>query len=180
MIDFQLDMIFLDIKSSGHDIFRQHIQCLNWICKEYKEQIAHLSWILLWFETISGLNINLEKSSVLAVRRVKNLQGLALELGCSTSTLPMTYLGLPLGMRRNSNYAWDGVEERFRKKLAIWKRQYISKGRRLTLIKSTLSNLPIYIMSLSQLPKGVKTLLEKIQTYFLWGGSYLEKKDTYG
>ena len=88
----------------------------------------------------------MEKSIVLEVGGVENLEELALKLGCKTRTLPTTYLGLPLGMHRNFISVWDGVEERFRKKLAIWKRQFISKGERLTLIRSTLSNLPIYIM----------------------------------
>ena len=64
--------------------------------------MANLSWILLWFEAILGLNINLEKSSVMAVGCEKDLESLTLELGCTTRTLPTTYLGLPLGMRRNS------------------------------------------------------------------------------
>ena len=71
---------------------------------------------------------------------------------------------------------WDRVEERFRKRLALRKRQYISKGGRLTLIGNTLSNMPIYLMSLFRLPKGVKLRLEKIQRDFLWGGGNLEKK----
>ena len=68
------------------------------------------------------------------------------------------------------------MEERFRKKLALWKRQYISKVGRLTLIKSTLTNLPIYIMSLFRITKGVKVRLEKIQRDCLWGGGDLDKK----
>ena len=63
----------------------------------------------------------------------------------------------------------EGIEERFRRTLIAWKRQYISKGGRLTLIRSTLSNLPIYLLSLFQFPKGVKCRLEKIQRDFLWG-----------
>ena len=63
---------------------------------------------------------------------------------------------LPLGAKHNSQRVWDGVEERFRKRLALWKRHYISKGGRRTLIRSTLSNLPIYIMSLFHLPKSVE------------------------
>ena len=51
---------------------------------------------------------------------------------------------------------WDGVEERFRKKLALWKRQYIWKGGRITLIKSTLSSLPLYLMSNLPLPRLVE------------------------
>ena len=53
---------------------------------------------------------------------MENIEDLAMELGCRTGALPSTYLGLPLGMRRNSLQVWDGVEERFRKKLALWKR----------------------------------------------------------
>ena len=100
-------------------------------CKASRDHMAYLSWILAWFEAVSGLKINLQKSFVLPVGDVGNLEALASELGCYTGTLPMTYLGLPLGMHRNSTTVWDGVEERFRRKLALWKRQYISKGGRL-------------------------------------------------
>ena len=37
--------------------------------------MAHLSWILLWFEAFSGLNINLEKSCVMLVGNVKDIEG---------------------------------------------------------------------------------------------------------
>ena len=102
-----------------------------------------------------------------------------LSWGCRTGALPFTYLGLPLGMRCNSIQVWDGVEEMFRKKLALWKRQYILKRRRLTLIKSTLSNMPIYTMSLFWIPKRVKSRLEKIQRDFLWGGVTWTEKFTW-
>ena len=90
--------------------------------------------------------------------------------------LPSTYLGMPLGAPFKSVGAWDGIEERFRKRLAMWKRQYISKGGRITLIRSTLSNLPIYFMSIFQLPRAVRMRLEQIQRDFLWGGGALEQK----
>ena len=90
--------------------------------------------------------------------------------------LPTTYLGLPLEAKHNSTTVWDGVEERFRKRLALWKRQYISKGDRLILIKSTLSNMPIYMMPLFRLLKGVKSGLEKIQRDFLWEGGNSGRK----
>ena len=88
----------------------------------------------------------------------------------------MTYLGLPLGKGGNAATVSDGVEEKFRKKLAWWKSHYILKGGRLTLIRSTLSNIPTYLMSLFPLPRGVMFRLEKIQRYFLWGGGSLERK----
>jgi hypothetical protein len=47
---------------------------------------------------------------------------------------------------------------------------YLSKGGRVTLIKSTLANLPTYYMSLFPLPASVANRMEKIQRDFLWGG----------
>jgi hypothetical protein len=47
---------------------------------------------------------------------------------------------------------------------------YLSKGGRLTLIKSTLFNLPIYYMSLFPIPVGVANRLEKLKKDLLWGG----------
>ena len=104
------------------------------------------------------------------------MDSLALDLGCKVGTLPSSYLGLPLGAPHNSVTVWDGIEERFRKRLALWKRQYISKGGRITLIRRTLSSLPIYFMSLFRMPRRVRLCLEQIQRGFLWGGGNLEKK----
>ena len=71
---------------------------------------------------------------------------------------------------------WNSVEERYRKRLASRKMQYISKGGKLTLIRSTLSRLSIFYLSLFHMPKMVCTRLEMIQRQFLWGGDNLEKK----
>ena len=125
--------------------------------------MAHLSWVLLWFEVISGLRINLDKSEIIPVGRVENLEVLAFELGCKVGKLPSLYLGLPLGAPHKSVAVWDGVEERLRRRLAFWKRQYISKGGRLTLIRSTSSNVPIYFMSILRMPRSVRLRLEQFQ-----------------
>ena len=46
--------------------------------KDSREQVAYLSWILVRFEDISGLKINLEKNSIMSVGNVENLKDLAL------------------------------------------------------------------------------------------------------
>ena len=43
--------------------------------------MENLSWIFVWFEAISGLNINLEKSSIMAVGCVEDLEGHGLGIG---------------------------------------------------------------------------------------------------
>ena len=58
----------------------------------------------------------------------------------------------------------------------MWKRKYLSKGVRLTLIKSTLSRLSIYFMSLFIILRKVILKLKKIQKDFFWGKERLRKK----
>ena len=145
-------------------------------CDAKSKQLMYLGWILMWFESISQLRINLSKSEIIPVGTVSNVETLAMEIGCGIGFLPTTYLGLPLRAPHKSERVWDSIEERFRKRLASWKRQYISKGGRLTLIQSTLSNLPIYFLSLIRVPRVVCARLEKIQRGFLWGGGSLERK----
>ena len=127
----------------------------------------------MWFEACLGLRINFEKSELIPTDRMHNIEDLALELGCKVGGLPSCYLGMPLGPPFKSVVVWDGVEERFRKRLAMWKRRYISKGERLTLIRSTLSSMPIYFMSFFCMPRKVRLRLEKIQRDFLWVGGAL-------
>ena len=57
------------------------------------------------------------------------------------------------------------------KKLSGWKRLYLSKGVKLMLLKSTLSSLPTYFLSLFTIPKAVAARLESIQRNFLWRSS---------
>ncbi|RVW78982.1 Exonuclease 1 [Vitis vinifera] len=66
-------------------------------CDTSQDQMTYLSWLLMWFEAISGLRINLDKSEILPVGRVENLEVLALEVGCKVGKLPTSYLGIPLG-----------------------------------------------------------------------------------
>ena len=90
-------------------------------CKANEDQATFLSWFLMWFEAILGLKVNLDKSELIPVGNVENVEELASELDCKVGCLPSTYLGMPLGAPFMSMAAWDGVEERFHKRLTMWK-----------------------------------------------------------
>ncbi|RVW56212.1 Transposon TX1 uncharacterized 149 kDa protein [Vitis vinifera] len=109
-------------------------------CEDSQEQLAFLSWLLLWFEAISGLRINLNKSEILPVGRVENAELLAAEFGLQSGISSFYLFGAPFG-----------VEESL-------------------LFRSTLASMPTYLMSLMRMPRVVKLRLEKIQRDFLWGG----------
>ena len=88
-------------------------------------------------------------------------------LGCEVASLPFECLGLPLGAPNNASHIWDDILEKMECRLAGWKRPLLSKGGRVTLIKSTLANIPTYYMSLFKIPIKVANRIEKIQRDFL-------------
>ena len=61
----------------------------------------------------------MEKSELILVGRVENVDELVDEFGYKVEKLPSTYLGMPLGVPFKCVAAWDGIEERFRKKLTM-------------------------------------------------------------
>ena len=104
------------------------------------------------------------------VGHVPNVAELEWFLGCRVSSLPMSYLGLPLGAGFKKKDVWNNVVEKMENRLAGWKRLYLSKGARLTLIKSTLSSLPTHYLSLFPLLVSIARRIEKLQRDFFWGG----------
>ena len=71
---------------------------------------------------------------------ILNVEGLVVKIGCRKGELLDVYLGLPLGAYHKLRASWHILKERIHKRLVMWKRQYLSEGAKLNLIKSTLSS----------------------------------------
>ena len=117
-----------------------------------------LCLILSWLENVSGLKINLDKSKLVPVGVVPNVEMLVDALGCKRGSLPMKYLGLPLGAKWKDRAVWNPIIEKMERRLVGWEKLYLSKGGRLTLIKSTLSNLLTYLLALFPIPANIDTV----------------------
>ena len=99
------------------------------------------------------------------VGEVGNLDALACILCCKVGRLPMSYLGMPLGAHFKGASIWNPILERVEKKLSGRKRLYLSKGGKLTLLKSTLSSLPTYYLSLFTIPQHIADRLERTEEF---------------
>ena len=60
--------------------------------------------------------------------------------------------------------------------MSMWKRKFLSKGGRLVLIKSVISSMPAYLMSVCRIPVGVAKSVEKLQRSFYWGDKVEKRK----
>ncbi|XP_028083239.1 uncharacterized protein LOC114284511 [Camellia sinensis] len=120
--------------------------------------------------TISGLKINYHKSAISGVGIDEaTVADFASRLNCMSQQLPFKYLGMPLGVNRKRKQIWKPLVDKFKEKLAGWKRRVLSFASKVTLIKSVLSNLPVYYMALFKIPQGIAKEIDKIQSAFLWG-----------
>ena len=132
-------------------------------CDVDEERILHVWMLLLCFQAVTGLKVNALKSEMVPIGEVPNIHVLAEILGCRIGSLPMTYLGMPLGVSHKSLTIWNPILEKIERKLARWKKMYLSKGGRLTLLKSTLSSLPTDFLSLFTIPTHVANKIERLQ-----------------
>ncbi|XP_030958992.1 uncharacterized protein LOC115980941 [Quercus lobata] len=97
-------------------------------CEADLDQILILRMILIWFEAVSSLKINLGKSELVPVGVVNHIDLFLVVLGCKQGSLPMKYLGLPLGAKFKDKTIWNPILEKMERRLAGWKRLYLSKG----------------------------------------------------
>ena len=96
-------------------------------CKAIPDQLTHLRWILMWFDALSGLRINLTKSEIFLAEGIENVEDLVAELGVQgwLSSLHV------FGPQHKSAGVWNPIEERFRKRLfwqlLVWDGFFLSQ-----------------------------------------------------
>lgn len=88
-------------------------------------------------------------------------------LGCDTGILPTLYSGLVLGAKKSSMEIWNGVIEKFEKRLPRWKAHYLSLGNRIIMKNSILDALLTDAMSLFSLPAKAAKRLDSLRRNFL-------------
>ena len=80
------------------------------LCDAFGEQLLYIRMVPIFFETITGLKVNVGKSEIVPVGDVGNLNDLARTLCCKVGTLLMRYLGMPLGAHYNDSLMWKDGE----------------------------------------------------------------------
>ncbi|OMO58103.1 hypothetical protein CCACVL1_25585 [Corchorus capsularis] len=100
------------------------------------EQLLNIKRILRCFQLISGLKINFNKSSLIAVGLdLQIVEQWAATINCKVGSLPCKYLGLLLGARHAATTVWKSVVEGFKAKLESCRSTFLSLGGRITMIK---------------------------------------------
>ena len=134
-----------------------------------KEEIDMLMNIIHNFGHASGLKVNMLKSSVTAIRCDHiDLQQVLQNFGGQQDHFPLRYLGLPVTISRLRIVHLQFVLDRIRARLAGWKGRLLSIAGRRVLVRSVLSALPTFALTVLKVPKKILAEVDKIRRRFLW------------
>lgn len=132
--------------------------------------LVSLKIVLRLFTKVSGLRINFEKSSFFPINlNPTKTRTAALILGCTRTDMLITYLGMPLTIKKPGRHDFQPLIQRIEMRLEGWKAKIISKGGRLQLVNSVLTTIPIYHMACFAFPTWLLNRIEQLCRNFLWG-----------
>ncbi|KAJ9537399.1 hypothetical protein OSB04_030132 [Centaurea solstitialis] len=93
----------------------------------------------------------------------------SLEVGCKVGLLPFTYLGFPIGTSVSKESSWKTLYDKCHSRLSGWKTKTFSFGGKITLCKSVLGSLGVFLFSLYKAPNRMLKKLESLRMKFFWG-----------
>jgi hypothetical protein len=138
------------------------------ICLKHNIQGARNMKLLLYmYELMAGLKINFNKSEVITINDEENWDKIYAKIfNCQTDSFPIKYLGVPVSPSRLHVVDWVPLVEKSAKKLDTWRGGSMLIAGRTTLINTSMTNSPIYHMSIYLLPKTIVKNLDKIRRTF--------------
>jgi hypothetical protein len=114
--------------------------------------LFNLKGLLRSFSDSTRLHVNLGKTFLVSINMDENgANHLARTFGCQLGTMPLTYLGLPLGTAKPSFEEYSPMLTRIERRLSGISK-FLSYDGRLILVNFVLSTLPTFYMCSLKIP----------------------------
>lgn len=118
---------------------------------------------------MTGLKINFHKSKIFCLGEAVDRKLSFEEIFTSKSgSLPMKYLGVPIDEKRIRNSDWKPAENKMESKLGCWQGKWLAMGGKVSLINSSLSSIPLFMLSFYRVAKSPKVRMDMHRSRFLW------------
>jgi hypothetical protein len=139
-------------------------------------QLFFLKAMLNSFADSTGLHVNYNKSNIYPINvSEQKMAMLANTFHCKVGSLPFTYLGLPLGLKRPNLEAFLPLIQKTERRLASTS-IFLSQAGRLQMVNAVFSSLPTFYMCTLKLPKTVIKQIDKLRRHCLWRGADINAK----
>jgi hypothetical protein len=134
-----------------------------------KDDINFLASTLHQFGDVTGLVTNCSKSQVAPIRCMGlDLDHILHAFPANHTNFPMKYLGLPLSITRLKRIHFQPLEDKVAAKLVPWLGKHVTMAGRATLVKSVLTSIVIYYITVLNVPIEVLMKIDSIRRAFLW------------
>ena len=140
------------------------------------ENVENIKFILAYYEGMSGMKINYEKSEVYVGSSDLEQERIADLFHCKIGKFPIIYLGLPIS---DSKLSKSQLILLVIKHLGGWVPGSVTtylKGVKSILIGSCLSSIPLYTIGVHVLYEGNYQLLDCLRFRFFWQGTNKKTK----
>jgi len=136
-----------------------------------KDDLDSITTILQEFGRVSGLHINLQKSSIHPIRcQDIDLDHVLASFAGARESFPCRYLGLQLHTRSLQKVHVQPLIERIGQRLPGWKGRMLNRAGKLTLVTTVLSSMPTYHLTVFLLAVWARKQIDKIRRSFFWKG----------
>ncbi|XP_074303987.1 uncharacterized protein LOC141638472 [Silene latifolia] len=85
------------------------------------------------------------------------------------------YLGLPTSLGSSKRDLFSFLVDKTKRRLSSWNNIFLSAADKLTLIRSVLSSLSLFSLSVFRIPVSVTSKLQSLMVHFWWGGTRTNK-----
>jgi hypothetical protein len=129
------------------------------------QEACYLKWLMVCFEQIYGMKINYHKSDMTPIYLdEEEIHQMAQIFCCKLGSFPFKYLGVPLHHKKLKRKDIQPVVDKVINSIRGGKGILISYNTRLTLLKTCLASIPIYLMSVIRFSKWA---IEAINSWIL-------------
>lgn len=88
--------------------------------------VQALKSILIIFEVVTGLRVNFNRSALIRIKlKPGELEGAEGILNCKLGSLPLTFLGIPVGVNPRKASTWSPLINSLQKRLLGWKNKFL-------------------------------------------------------
>jgi hypothetical protein len=134
--------------------------------------LRNLKSCLIWFENLSGMRINYHKSELISLNmQEEQVHRAAHIFSYPVGSLPLKYLGIPLHYDKLIREDIQPLVDKILKRVASWRGKLLSHAARLTLVKSCLTSIPVYLLFFIKFPKWAIKLSNSHLANCLWNDS---------
>lgn len=168
--DLGLLNLSIPLQHSGDFPILQYVDDTLIIMEGCARQLFLLKALLSSFASTS-LKVNFSKSMMAPINvSEERLHHLAATFGCSTSSLPFTYLGLPMGLTKPRVKDFLPLVTRCERRL-VNTSLFLSQAGKLQITNSVFTSLPTFFMCTFKLHVSIREHVDKFKKHCLWRGS---------